>query len=175
MLCLEQPPWPCCRAAATALYTVSMRYSVDYVFHPVAAGDNRLHTDFLPSEQRRWRYSCAAAVFHCRKVKTSIRGCDAGTSVCKRCYRWSQRINTSLTYRRLAHLSRKGENQYKEVRRRYFFEKSYFHSVSRENAPLTYRRLKMTAKSVSCKRRWHTCAMDIAQVMRVKGLSLIHI
>ena len=27
----------------------------------------------------------------------------------------------------------------------------------------------MTAKSVSCKRRWNTCAIDIAQVMTVKG------
>ena len=43
----------------------------------------------------------------------------------------------------------KGENRYKGVRRWGFFKKSRFHCVSRENAPLTYRRLKMTAKSVS--------------------------
>ena len=53
LLSLRPVPWPCCRAAATALYTVSRRYFVKYVFHPVAAVGNRLRTDFLPPELQR--------------------------------------------------------------------------------------------------------------------------
>lgn len=53
LLSLKPVPWPCCRAAATALYTVSRRYFARYVFYPVAAVGNRLRTDFLPSEQQR--------------------------------------------------------------------------------------------------------------------------
>ena len=53
LLSLKPVPWPCCRAAATALYTVSRRYFVKYVFHPVAAVGNRLRTDFLPPELQR--------------------------------------------------------------------------------------------------------------------------
>ena len=41
--------------------------------------------------------------------------------------------------------------------------------MSRENAPLTYQSLDMTAKSASCEHRCYTSAMNIALVMTVKG------